>query len=332
MDYRELIKAAEGNLKAKGILKNYSVEEGSDLRSGPETNFVGYFNRRYFDCFGFKFRMIDSREASTEVTLFNQKFKTPIFCGALSGLTDITEKPLVQVALGVKESGSMMGMGISPPDQVREVLATGAPTYRIVKPFQDMDVMIKELKEAEAGGAIAVGTDIDFFYGAKRGERVYAPKAMAPRSVADLKKLAQTTRLPFILKGVLSAWDAEKALEIGAAAIVVSNHGGAIIDYAAHPLEVLPEIKAVVGNRMPILVDSGFRRGSDVMKALALGANAVLCGWSFIMGLAAGGSQGVQEMIEILTAELRRIMSVTGCRTLSEMGPEILIQRNFLSR
>jgi len=332
MDYRELIKAAEGNLKTKGILKNYSVEEGSDLRSGPETNFVGFFNRRYFERFGFKFRAIGSQEASTEITLFNQKFKTPIFCGALSGLTDITEKPLVQMAQGVKESGSLMGMGIAPPEQVREVLATGTPTYRIVKPFQDMDVMMRELKEAEGGGAIAVGTDIDFFYGAKRGERVYAPKAMAPRSVAELKKLVQATRLPFILKGVLSTWDAEKALEIGAGAIVVSNHGGAIIDYAAHPLEVLPEIKAVIGNRIPILVDSGFRRGSDVMKALALGADAVLCGWSFIMGLAAGGSQGVHEVIEILTGELRRIMSVTGCRTPSEIGPEVLIQRDFLPR
>jgi len=99
-----------------------------------------------------------------------------------------------------------------------------------------------------------------------------------------------------------------------------------------HLLEVLPEIKAVIGNRIPILADSGFRRGSDVMKALALGADAVLCGWSFIMGLAAGGSQGVHAIIEILTGELRRIMSVTGCRNPSEIGPEVLIQRDFLPR
>ena len=131
--------------------------------------------------------------------------------------------------------------------------------------------MIKELKEAEEGGAIAVGTDIDFFYGAKRGEKIFAPKAMAPKSVADLKRLTAATKLPFILKGVLSAEDAEKALEIGAGGIVVSNHGGAIIDYSAHPLEVQPEIKEVIGNKFPIFVDSGFRRGSDVMKALALG-------------------------------------------------------------
>jgi isopentenyl diphosphate isomerase/L-lactate dehydrogenase-like FMN-dependent dehydrogenase len=103
-----------------------------------------------------------------------------------------------------------------------------------------------------------------------------------------------------------------------------------VIDYAAHPLEVLPEIKEVVGNRIPIFVDSGFRRGSDVMKALALGADAVLVGWLLIMGLAANGSQGVTEIINIATAELRRIMSVTGYRSLSEIDDKMLVRRDFL--
>ena len=79
---------------------------------------------------------------------------------------------------------------------------------------------------------------------------------------------------------------------------------------------------------MPIFVDSGIRRGSDVMKALALGADAVLVGWALIMGLAADGSQGVTEMVDILTAELRRIMSVTGCKTLSKIGKNILVKRD----
>jgi 4-hydroxymandelate oxidase len=187
--------------------------------------------------------------------------------------------------------------------------------------------MIRELKEAEEGGAIAVGTDMDFFYGAKRGDRLFAPPGMAPKRVSDLQKLAKATKLPFILKGVLSAQDARKALEAGAGGIVVSNHAGAILDYAAHPLEVLPEIREVIGKRIPVLVDSGFRRGSDVMKALALGADAVLVGWILIMGLAADGSQGVKAMIEILTAELRRIMSVTGCADLSQIDDSILVKR-----
>jgi 4-hydroxymandelate oxidase len=330
MEYGELLKTAEANLRTKDILKNYSLEEGASVRPGPETNFVGRFNIQYFERFGFRFRMIDSEEASTEITLFDRRFKTPILSGALSGMADITDKPLVKVASGVKDSGSMMWLGIASSTQVKEVLETGSPTVRIVKPFKEIEAMVKELKEAEEGGAIAVGTDMDFFYGAKRGDRIFAPKAMAPKSAKELKRLVTATKLPFILKGVLSAEDAEKALEIGAGGIVVSNHGGAIIDYAAHPLEVLPEIKQVIGDKMPIFVDSGFRRGSDVMKALALGADAVLVGWLLVMGLAANGSQGVTEMIDILTAELQRIMSVTGYRNLSVIDDRVLVKRDLI--
>ncbi len=322
MEYGEIIKMAEANLEAKDIAKNW-------LRVGPETDFVGRFNLEYFQRFGFRFRMIDSREASTELTLFNRKFRTPIFSGALSGMTDIVGKSLKEIALGVKNSGSMMWVGIASSDQVKEVLDTGAPTVRIVKPYLDTEAMVRELKEAEEGGAIAVGTDIDFFYGGKRRDRTFAPKAMGPKTVTELKRLAAATRLPFILKGVLSARDAEKALEIGAGGIVVSNHAGAIIDYAAHPLEVLPEIKQVIGDTMPIFVDSGFRRGSDIMKALALGADAVLIGWLLVMGLAANGNQGVTEMINVVTAELQRILSVTGCTGLAEVDSNVLVRRDW---
>jgi isopentenyl diphosphate isomerase/L-lactate dehydrogenase-like FMN-dependent dehydrogenase len=245
-------------------------------------------------------------------------------------MTDITEKPLVKIASGVRDSGSMMWLGVVTSEQLKEVLDTGVPTVRIVKPFRDTEAMIKGLKEAEDAGAIAVGTDIDFFYGSKRGDREPAPKNMGPKSVEELKMLAQVTKLPFILKGVLSAEDAAKALDIGAGGIVVSNHAGVVIDYAAHPLEVLPEIKKVIGDRMPIFIDSGFRRGSDVMKALALGADAILGGWAVLMGLAANESAGVTEIVNILTAELQRIMSVTGCSHLSDINSEILVERHHV--
>jgi 4-hydroxymandelate oxidase len=328
MDYGELVSKAEANLRAKGILRSYTLGEGSYLRQGAETNFVNFFNHQYFERFGFKFRMIDSQEAVTEITLFNRKFKTPILSGALSGMADITEKPLAKIAAGIRDSGSMMWLGIASSENLKEVLETGVPTVRIVKPFQDNETMVRELREAEEGGAVAVGTDIDFFYGGKRGDRTFAPKTMGPKTAAELKHLAGVTKLPFILKGVLSAQDARKALEIGAGGIVVSNHAGAVIDYAAHPLEVLPEIKAVIGDQISVFVDSGIRRGSDVMKALALGADAVLVGWALIMGLAADGSRGVREMVDILTAELRRIMSVTGCKNLSEIDDSVLVKRD----
>jgi 4-hydroxymandelate oxidase len=320
MDYQELIMKAE---KESEGFRAYWTNQG------PETGFNGRYNLKYFERFGFRFRLIDSEPASTEVTLFGRKFATPIVSAAFSGMVEITDRPLTKIAMGVKESGSMMWVGIASPEQVKEVFETGVPTVRIVKPFQDIEAMVKELKEAEEGGAIAVGTDIAFFYGAKRGEIVFAPKAMAPKNSDELRMLAGVTKLPFILKGVLSAEDAKKALEIGAGAIVVSNHGGNIIDYAAHPLEVLQEIKGVIGDRMIIFADSGFRRGSDVMKALALGADAVLVGRALVAGLAADGSNGVTAMINILTAELQRIMSVTGCRKASDIDESVLVKRDI---
>ena len=328
MDYPELIAAGEANLKAKGILKNYSAGEGVCFRQGTETNHANRFSREYFERFAFKFRLIDSAEASTEITLFNHKFKTPILSGALSTMGDIVEKPLVKIASGIKDSGSMMWVGMVTPEQLKEVIETGVPTVAIVKPFRDTQAMIDALKAAEAAGAIAVGTDIDFFYGAKRGDNPPAPKTMGPKGVEELKMLAGVTKLPFVLKGILSAEDAEKALAIGAGGIVVSNHAGVVIDYAAHPLEVLPEIKKVIGDRMPIFVDSGFRRGSDVMKALALGADAVQLGWALVMGLAANGSQGVAEMVDVLTAELQRIMSVTGCKRVLDIDSGVLVAQH----
>ena len=162
MDYRELVAAAELQLKLKNILTNYSVGEGSYVRQGAETNFVNRFNVQYFEHFGFKFRLIDSQEASTEITVFNHKLRTPIMSAAVSGMNDITEKPLVKIASGIKDSGSMMWLGIVSPDQLKEVVDTGVPTVSIVKPFRDNEAMIKALTEAEAAGVVAVGTDIDF--------------------------------------------------------------------------------------------------------------------------------------------------------------------------
>ena len=112
MEYAELIAAAEANLQAKGILKNYSVEQGFHFRKGAETNHANRSSREFFERFAFRFRLIGSAEASTEVTLFKRKFKTPILSAALSGMADVAEKPLIKIASAVKDSGSMMWLGV----------------------------------------------------------------------------------------------------------------------------------------------------------------------------------------------------------------------------
>ena len=125
-----------------------------------------------------------------------------------------------------------------------------------------------------------------------------------------------------LLKGVLNAADAERAAALGADGIVVSNHGGRQLDYCVAAIEVLAEIKAAVGTRLAVLVDGGFRRGTDVVKALALGAEAVLLGRATLYGLIAGGAAGVDRALTILTTEIDRVLGQLGCNDVTELGPQ----------
>jgi (S)-mandelate dehydrogenase len=131
-----------------------------------------------------------------------------------------------------------------------------------------------------------------------------------------------------LIKGVLSVPDAERAAALGCDGIILTNHGGRQLDYCVAPFEMVPDISAAVGNRMTVIVDSGFRRGTDVIKALALGADAVMIGRATLYGLIAGGEPGVRRAIEILTAEIDRALGQLGVRSLDELGPHLLKKSN----
>ena len=126
------------------------------------------------------------------------------------------------------------------------------------------------------------------------------------------------------MKGVLDAQDAATAVDHGADGIDVSNHGGRNLDGIVSPIEVLPEIVDAVGNRATIFMDSGIRRGSDIVKALALGANACMVGRSTLYGVAAGGEEGAARALEIYRDEIHRNMALLGCNTLADLGPQCL--------
>ena len=135
----------------------------------------------------------------------------------------------------------------------------------------------------------------------------------------DLVWLREQTRLPLIVKGVLCAQAATKAVELGADAVVVSNHGGRVLDGAVSPLEVLPAIRAALPASIPVLMDSGVRLGTDVFKAIALGASAVMVGRPQMHALATAGMLGVAHMLYLLRAELELVMAQTGCARLEEI-------------
>jgi (S)-mandelate dehydrogenase len=127
-----------------------------------------------------------------------------------------------------------------------------------------------------------------------------------------------------LIKGVLSVADAERAASLGCDGVILTNHGGRQLDSCVAPFEMVPEIVAAVGDRMTIIADSGFRRGSDVVKAVALGADAVMIGRATLYGLAAGGEPGVRRALEILIGEIDRVLGQLGIRSLDELGPHLL--------
>lgn len=138
----------------------------------------------------------------------------------------------------------------------------------------------------------------------------------------DIGWIRQFWRGKLLIKGVLTAGDAERALVLGCDGIVLSNHGGRSLDSCVAALEVLPEVVAAVRGRLPVIIDGGFRRGTDIVKALALGAEAVMLGRATLYGLAAGGEAGVARALEILCTETDRVLGMLGCNSVSELGAQ----------
>jgi L-lactate dehydrogenase (cytochrome) len=148
---------------------------------------------------------------------------------------------------------------------------------------------------------------------------VGAALANAAVTWADMAWIREIWRGPIIVKGVLTAEDARRAVDAGTQAIVVSNHGGRQLDGALASLRVLPEVVAAVNGQIEVLVDGGIRRGSDIVKALCMGAHAVLCGRAYAYGLAAAGEAGVVRAIEILCADLERTLRLLGCPSVAKL-------------
>lgn len=208
----------------------------------------------------------------------------------------------------------------------RSYRAPGKPTLRAMldtlrHPRWMWDVLIREgmprFRNFESflppGGATAVG-----------GSTII-PKMFAPSITwDDIAWIRRHWQRKLIIKGVLSVADAQRAANLGCDGIVLTNHGGRQLDSCVAPIQVLPEIVEAVGNRMTVIVDSGFRRGTDIAKALALGAHAVMIARATLYGVAADGERGVRLALDILLGELDRVLGQLGVRSISELGPHLL--------
>ncbi len=285
---------------------------------------VGFTLRRNEEIFGrfmFRQKVINSIAVSTKTKLLDVELGVPILMSSMTvPIPQIEDDGLVKVARALKETGSMMCLGTPIPPNLKELVATGVPVVQTVKPWEDRDRVMRWIERAEEGGVTWVGIEVDAALGTRRA------KGCAPMSVDELKQIKRRISRPFVLKGILSAWDAERALEADADVIFVSNHGAHTIDYLPHPFDVIDEIHEVIQGKIPIIVDGGFRRGSDVLKGLAFGAQAVGLGRPILLALAAGGEEGVGALITEMTEELRQYMTMTGVADPASAGREILVR------
>jgi 4-hydroxymandelate oxidase len=296
------------------------------LPPGSSTSAILSANRKNLDSLFFRTKFFNPSQVDTGLEIFGLKLRTPILCSPLSGFNELSKTAITDIATGLKNAGSLLMLGIGGSPELQSAIETGVPVVKMIKPYKSAELIYKKLKDAEDRGCVAVGMDIDHFYGASRGDTVDMAEVFAPQDTGMLQQLISATKLPFIIKGVLSVQDAEEAVRIGARAIIVSTHGSASVEFAIPSTVALPDIVTAVGDRITVLVDTGFKTGNDVLKALALGAKAVGFASAIFLAWGAGESRGVENLINQMTAELARTMAATGCANLAAVDRSVIVQ------
>lgn len=228
---------------------------------------------------------------------------------------------------GCHAAGMLPSLGDGESD---ELLSTGLqvlndqqlPGLVFLKPWQN-DSFLERLTGIDPRLVPALGTDLDacgLIAMNHHGRGVY------PKTEAELRELTQASPVPFILKGIMTPGDALAAHRAGAAAIIVSNHGGRVLDHARGTAEALPAIARELKGKLAMLVDGGIRDGVDIFKMLALGADGVLIGRPFATWAFGGGAEGVRQFGENLRRDLATAMLLTGAARLDEISPELIVR------
>ena len=329
MTYAEAIQNARGNLT---LCHAWPVCNGIACKTpipGPGSKGTGTVAPRNYNAWQEIYLNLDTiaetRGVDTTLELFGEKFSLPVFAAPIAAVEghyspyynefDYPE-PL---AKGCREAGiaAFTGDGLN-----RDFFNAGCAALEqsgfsvpTVKPWHK-ELVFEKIDQAKASGAKLIAKDID-------ASGLPFLKAMTPpsgpKSVAELKEFAERAEVPFLLKGIMTPEGAKKAIEAGASAIVVSNHGGRVLDHTPATAWVLPEIVEAVEGKIPVIVDGGIRTGYDVFKALALGASAVLIGRPFVTMVYGGGAEAVKVYCDKLKAELSDAMEMTGCATLADI-------------
>jgi isopentenyl diphosphate isomerase/L-lactate dehydrogenase-like FMN-dependent dehydrogenase len=290
-------------------------------------------NQRALGRFLFRQRIFhDVTQPDTSIELFGRKLPIPAAIAPVGSFSLISHSAERQVAEAAGRAGVMMFVSHAAKPTVRDwAQMTPAPLVFMAYLSRGRDAVLDQAKQAQELGFAAVGITMDVVMPVKLGDQVpLSTKDGKPRrgqtaSPKDIEWLKQNVALPVVIKGIMSAVDARVAVEAGADALIVSNHGGRILDFNRAAIEALPEVVDAVGQKVAVLLDSGIRTGGDVVKAVALGAKAVLVGRPIGWGVGAAGAEGVQRVIDLLSEEMRRVLIMTGTAAIRDATPAMLI-------
>jgi isopentenyl diphosphate isomerase/L-lactate dehydrogenase-like FMN-dependent dehydrogenase len=324
--------------------------------AGDERTVV--YNLEAFDRWRLRPRvLVDVGSVSTTTTVLGHEVSMPILVSPVAHQRQAHPDGELAVARAAAAAGTIMcipSFAMSPPGEVAAAAPDGTQWFQLYW-HPDRGMTSSMLDQARDAGCTAIVFTVDLprlggrerdvrtgfalaedyrmgIYGSEHGDLSTLTPATAAELVdprltwRDLEWLHETARLPVIVKGILTAEDAELAVSHGCAAVVVSNHGGRQLDRAVASLDALPEVVEAVGDRAEVLMDGGVRRGVDAAIALALGARAVMVGRPVIWGLAARGEEGVAHVLELLGAELELALALLGSPTPEGLGRGHLVR------
>lgn len=297
------------------------------LEGATETGTTIINNRNALNKIKIRNFLIHSIEPKTNTVILGKPIRTPVMNAPLSGLiSHIDKNANKKIAIAAGKIGTFAFIGDPIKEEIDDIVSsTTAPVIKMIKPYKDTSKILKSIQIAEEAGCFAVGIDIDSAAGIKIKYSMIKYEPMSPKSEEDLLAIRSSTNLPFIIKGVSSIEDVIKAMDIGASAIVISNHGGRVMDHAIPTIDALKDIsKWLPKNKIDLLVDGGFRHGTDVLKALALGAKGVLIGRPVMKALAIDGINGIEDYLNTITEELERVMILTGTKEPATITSDVL--------
>ncbi len=266
--------------------------------------------RNYLDSLSIAWNHVNGGEASTEFTFCGKTFATPIMAGGMAHYHKMHADGIVGFAKAVTNAGSVMWSGYCEDELVEACVAEGASFVRILKPLAERDVLEKWISHDEQAGCIAFAMDVDHSF-TKQGELgEFFGHPLKAMQTSDLREIAASTSLPFLVKGVVSVADAVACAEAGVYGIVLSNHQN-LFPWTVPPIMMVEEIKKAVGDDLKVYVDSCLDDGYACFKALALGADGVCMARALRTVFMEKGAEAVEEKLKRDTAILKACMGKT---------------------